>query len=144
MCSRDADIDFWLKQFYSYLRDRGFQPKTITNSLKKAISNAFLQKSKSQLRRDKISKSTTTRRKLILHLQFHPSDPPAAMIQEVMEELLFNPKDGPPLNQLTNSLGDRIPVDGMLIAYSRAPNIGNLLSNRRIKKRRGPKVSSFL
>ena len=123
LCSRDTDIDFWLNQFYSYLRDRGFQPKTITNSLKKAISNAttFLQKSKSQIRRNKILKSTATRRKLILHLQFHPNDPPAAMIQKVMEEHLFNPKDGPPLNQLTNFQGDRIPVDGMLIAYSRAP-----------------------
>ena len=55
LCSRDTDIDYWLKQFYGYLRDRGFQPKTIMNSLKKAISDAttFLQKSKSKIRKEK-------------------------------------------------------------------------------------------
>ena len=145
-CSRDTDIDFWLKKLYGYLRDRGFQPKVITHSLQKAISNAtsFLHKSKSQLGKAKASKSTATRRKLILHLQYHPNDPPAATIQKVLEKSLFNPKDGLPLNQLTNFEGDRIQVDGMLIAYSRAPNIGNLLSYRKINKRLGPKVSSFL
>ena len=79
-----------------------------------------------------------------LHLRYHPNDPPAATIQKVLEKSLFNPKDELPLNQLTNFEGDRIQVDGMLIAYSRAPNIGNLLSYRKINKRQGPKVSSFL
>ena len=90
------------------------------------------------------SKLASTRRKLIFPLQYPPNAPPAATIQQVLEANLFNPKDALPLNLLKNSKGNRIPIDGMLIAYSRAPNIGNLLSYRKLNKCKGPKVLSFL
>ena len=84
-----------------------------------------------------------TRRKLIFHIQYHPNDPQANKIQIILEHCLFNPVDDPSLNQLTNYKGETIPIDGMLIAYNRAPNIGNLLSYRKINKHMGPKVLSF-
>ena len=128
------------------MRERGYHSKEIVEALKKAIFNAksYIQKSKSYLDKVKSKKMAATRRKLIFHLQYHPNDPQANKIQRVLDKWLFNPTDGLPLNQLTNYEGKKIPIDGMLVAYSRAPNIGNLLSYRKINKRMGPKVSSHL
>ena len=146
LCSREKNRYYWLKRFYIHLRERGFHSKVIVEALKKAIFNAksYMQKTKSYLEKAKSKKMAATRRKLIFHLQYHPNDPQANKIQRILDKWLFNPTDGPPLNHLTNYKGEKNPIDGMLVAYSRAPNIGNLLSYRKINKSMGPKVSSHL
>ena len=83
------------------------------------------------------------RRRLIFHLQYHLNDPPAATIQRVVEDYLFGPKYGLSLNQLTDSEGDEIPINGTIFVYSRVPSIGTCLSYIKPTKVRHQKCHNF-
>ena len=58
--------------------------------------------------------------------------------------LFFTEPSQVPLHKMENKQGSEIPLDKMIIAYHCAPNLGNLLSYRKIVKRSGPEVSSYL
>ena len=146
LCSRTDDIKYWLCQFLHCLLDRGYQLDKISPVFTQAVANAehFISRSDTyhQLRRSK--KKLAASRRVAFHLQYHPNDPKSSTLQKLMRDHLFSPKGQPPLNQCTNRDGDLVPIDGMVIAYSTALNIGNLLSYRKICNRPGPKVSSFI
>ena len=57
---------------------------------------------------------------------------------------MAEPPGQPPLNEMENLDGVKIPGDKIIIAiaYHREPNLGNLLSYRKVADREGPKVSS--
>ena len=146
LCSRQSDIEEELRRFFEYLLDRGYQTQDILPRYSKAIDNAKLYLSRTPayrayLKREKLEAS---KRRVFLHLPFHPNNPPSHRLQSIWQERMFHPKNGRPLNYLKNIDEAPIPIDKLVIAYSRAPNLGELLSYRKICKRSGPKVSSFL
>ena len=69
--------------------------------------------------------------KLFLHLKYNPADPSSTYIQKLWKDLVVQPKDKPHLTHLKNHLGERFTVSRLVLAYSRHPNIGNLLSYRK-------------
>ena len=60
-----------------------------------------------------------------------------------LRDVVLHSPDKPHLAYLRHSLGERLVVARLVIAYSRHPNIENLLSCRKICNRQGLKVSSF-
>ena len=95
-------------------------------------------------------KRKASKRRLYLQIPFHPSDPLRRLLQKMWRNLVLNPPGRLPLNQLhTNNLIEdgvsaTVPIDQLIIAYRRAPNMGNLLSYRNIQKCTGLTVSSYL
>lgn len=146
LCSKSEDIDLKLKMFYNQLRDRGYQDKFIVPIFDRAIANSkkYLTQTDEYRQEIKARKEEKDKRRVFFHIQYHPANPPSRELQQLWRRIVFCPPGKPQLNQLTNQRGARVPVDKMVIAYSRAPNIGNLLSYRKICKRSGPKVSSYL
>ena len=146
LCSCKADIEQKLCTFYKQMLDRGFDYRYLTFLFNKAITSAEKYCQQSELTRQRLQASNieAAKRRVYLHLPYHPANPSSKELQSLWHRTVFNPEDKPPLNQIKNNLGARLPVDRMVIAYSRAPNIGNLLSYRKICKRSGPKVSSYL
>ncbi|KAL7534531.1 hypothetical protein ACHAXR_005939 [Thalassiosira sp. AJA248-18] len=146
LCSRDQDIDAELSLFYERLLDRGHQPSTILPIFEKAISNAikYLSQDETYRQQQKEIKAAASRRRVFFHLPYHPNNPPSSKIQKLWRDIVFAPKGKTPLNLLTNSEGHPIPIDQLTICYSRAPNLGNQLSYRKIGNRKGSKVSSFI
>ena len=146
LCSRQEDIKFWLTKFYSYLLDRGFQHHKILPVFRRASFNAqeYMLRSDVEHRHRARAKKSFSCRRIAFHLRYHPNDPSSRVLQKLMKDHLFHPKGSIPLNQCTNQSGDLVPIDGMVVAYSRGHNIGNLLSYRKICNRPGPKVSSYL
>ena len=71
------------------------------------------------------------RNKLFLHLKYNPGDPDSKIIQKLWRDTMLQPSDKPHLTYLRNSLGERLAATRLVIAYSRHPNIGNLLSYRK-------------
>ncbi|KAL7524567.1 hypothetical protein ACHAXR_000628 [Thalassiosira sp. AJA248-18] len=65
-------------------------------------------------------------------------------IQHLWQQHVAEPFGQLPLNKMKNLEGAEVPVDKMIIAYHRAPNLGNLLSYRKVANRDGPKVSPYL
>ena len=90
----------------------------------------------------KEDKKEAARRRLYLHVEYHPQNPPAQVIQQLFNETVLHPPGKEALNEMEGSFGHNIPIDAMIIANHRAPNLGDTFSYRDISKRKGPPVSS--
>ena len=66
------------------------------------------------------------------HSQYHPSNPPSREIQRLWRTHILSPPGRPHLNQLRNHEGYPITINKLVVAFSRAPNLGNLLSCRKL------------
>ena len=139
LCSRSSDIDFWLKEFYSHLRDRGYKQQHLISLLDKAIvtANNFLKRSPWKIEKLKREKAANSKRRVAFHLKFHPNDPSSTTLQNLFRKCLFSPEDEAPLKSLKNFDDIPIPLDGAVIAYHRYHNLCNLLSYRKIDKTPG-------
>ena len=144
LCSKAEDIDKEIHLFISRVLDRGYDLDKIKPLIVQAIHNAESYTSKTKEQRDKLKrkKAAASKQQVYLHLPFHPSHPVAA-IRRAWNSLVWSPPDKTPFNQLTAN-GSAISVKRMVMCYHRSPNLGNLLSCRKVDKRSGPKVSSYL
>jgi hypothetical protein len=145
LCTNDADIEEKLDTFFDRLLNRGHQQSTLLPIFLKAIDNAksYLLRSEEESATIKDDKEEASKRRVYLHLQYNPDDPSSKVIQSLWRRHVSSPSGELPLNEMTNNAGKEIEVDQLTIAYHRAPNLGNLLSYRKIAKRTGSKVSSF-
>lgn len=146
LCSNEVDIEEKLGKFFGQLLDRGHCFKRILPVFSKAMDNAkrYISTSKEYRFQQSEKKRLASKRQVYLHVPYHPGNPTSRDLQRLWRNIVFHPKGKRPLNLCTNSLGYEIPVDRMIIAYHRAPNLGNMLSYRKICNRSGPKVSSYL
>lgn len=146
ICTDPADIGDKLEVFMERLCSRGHQHATLLPLFEKAITNAkiYLSKSEADKLTAKSLKTEAARRTLYLHVPFMPDNPEAAFIQRSWRDCVAEPPGELPLNMMENLDGEKIDVERMIIAYHRSQNLGNLFSYRKIAKRNGPKVSSFL
>jgi len=146
LCSQDDDKEKELVLFVHRLLDRGYQLNFIIPILTKAIDNAIKYLSQSDEYRHKMKKKkrNADRRSALLHLPFNTDDPKSSRIQDLWRDIASEPPGKTPLNQLETSTEVPVPIDRLIICYHRSPNLGNQLSYRKIDKRQGPKVSSYL
>ena len=102
--SKQRDKDKDLRNFYTRLLDRGYHSKSIMPLFQRGINNAINYLSQSQAYRDKLKaeKSKKNRRRIFLHLPYHPGDPTSSAVQQVWRKHLYHPQWGLPLNCLTN------------------------------------------
>jgi hypothetical protein len=145
LCSKEKDIDEELYLLMRRLLDRGYNTARITLIFSKAISNAqkYLTTNEWKRLEQKKKKLNTTKKQIYFHLPFHPSHPMPA-VKRAWQTMVYQPPGKRKLNNLTNTQGEPISVNRMIMCYSRSPNIGNMLSCRKIDKRSGPKVSSYV
>ena len=145
LCSRAKDNANELCFFFGCLLDRGYPSEAMVQLFTKAMDNAtkYLSQSPAYRKRKKLEKQEASRRRVFLHLPYHPQNPPARVIQDIWRRLVSAPDLKTPLNRLTNYDGYPVPIDRLVIAYSRPPNLKNMFSYRKIDKLSGPKVSSF-
>jgi hypothetical protein len=92
----------------------------------------------------KSKKGEGQHQRVFLHLPYHPANPSSKTIQKHWHERVASPKGQPPFHRLTNDQGYDILIDRLTIAWHRPPNLGNLLSYRKLSKRTGLKVSSYI
>ena len=146
LCSRKRDIDQEIKLFFHRILDRGYQLHKITPIFAKAIENAkrYLSRTTEYRKHLQNKKEEESRQRVFYHLPYHPDNPPSSTIQRLWRKHVSHPIGQIPLNYLKNHEGYPVPIKQLTVCYSRAPNLGNLLSYRKIDKRKGPKVSSLL
>ena len=80
---------------------------------------------------------------LLFHVQYHPGDPTSQDLQQLYRDTFAHPPGNPPIEDILTCQGAPFGIERMIVAYSRAPNLGNLLSYRRIDTGTGPRVSSY-
>ena len=138
LCSKQSDIDKELRQFYHRLTARGYSPTTILPLLAIAETSAREKVAYEKTIGWNDEKVTTNTDALFIHLPYHPSNPPSPHIQSLWRDIIAAPPNADNLTNLLNHSGNRIQISKMIVAYSRPPNLGNLLSCRKVKHSRTP------
>jgi hypothetical protein len=141
LCSDEDDKEARTKTFFRRLRARGYQTSKILPLFHKAIERA------------KTYTGPTNREPgdeepfVILHLQYHPNDPPSPVIQDLWRKNLLKPPYKQPLWMMKNPKSKKsCGIRRMIIAYKRSMNLGNLLSHRTLDNNAntpGPQASSY-
>jgi hypothetical protein len=142
LCSRATDLAQELKLFFHLLSDQGYQSLQLTPLFQQAIDNA-----KNYLRHTALDHVRAKSRKNTAHrcrVFYHPTNPSSKSIQKLWHDVVATLKVQTPLHCLTNQQGYDIPIEQLTIAWHRPPNLGNLLSYRKLKNPMGPEVSSFI
>jgi hypothetical protein len=82
--------------------------------------------------------------RIFFHTKYHPQNMPSKTVQHLWRTLVMSPPGEKTLTQLKNCSGYKIPIKRLIVAYSRAPNLAELLSYRKLSSRTGLKASSFI
>jgi hypothetical protein len=80
---------------------------------------------------------------LFLHVNFHPADPSARIIQRLVRRYLLSPQGDLPIHALRNYQGFEFGVNRIIVAYHRPRNLKNYLAPRRLNPL-GTSVSSIV
>ena len=130
------DVDNELQLFFQQLVNRGHSPTLILLLLKRAELNARERMAQEReniddyiLNKDKLD----THDQLFFHSPVHPSNPKSVAIQKIWQENVANPLKKTELVDLKNQWGHKIAISRLTVAYSRGPNLGNLLSCQKLK-----------
>lgn len=132
LCTDEHDQRKQIQLLYNRLRARGYKATQLTPIFCRAI-NATNDRPKALKAKES---------KIFLHVRYHPDGPPAHKLQKAWCNCVAAPQYGKPLAAIRNQDGKPIGEHRLVIAYSRNPNLGNLLSSRRMDKH-GPPVSSY-
>lgn len=148
LCSQEKDIELEIYEFFNRLLDRGYSLPTLIpiflnaeqKARKRRAQQLLLQNNLLTHPHDTRDTATTVRsttrqnnESVFLHLRYHPSNPKSHMIQDLWRRYVLTPPGETPLFQLKNRAGYPINIHRLIVAYSRAPNLGNLLSCRKIR-----------
>ena len=145
--TEEEDIIKDVTQFMSRFQRRGHTREVLVPIFLKAISNArkFIATTEKERNDLKEAKHKAAKRRLYLHLEYHPQNPQSKTIQQLFRDTVLQPPGKEPINEIVGSMGYKIPIDAMIIANHTAPNLGDKFSYRDISKRTDrPPVSSFL
>ena len=145
LCTKRADANMNISQFFDRLVARGHNPTTLLPLFRKAEENAsaYLSRSPSEHELVRKQKWIDSRNQVYFHLQFHPEGPPASEIQALWRDIVSHPPGEEPLSELKNSEDVSIGISKLVVAYSRPLNLGNRFTVRDIHGR-GKLVSSYL
>jgi hypothetical protein len=147
LCSCQEDIEHEIKLFFTRLLDRGYSLTSLIplflNAEEKTKQHLVRiqeqqqqqpsQQSDLHNHHHRAQQQTHINRDVFFHLAYHPANPPSREIQQLWRTSVMTPPNKMPLTQLANRDGHRISIRKLTVAYSRAPNLGNILSCRKLR-----------
>lgn len=142
LCSHKHDIEREIYLFCTRLLDRGYSLSDLIplflNAEIKAKNHVISKRTLRLQQRNPQEQSQVTppnsEQNIFLHLKYHPNNPPAKMIQHDWRTHVMSPLGKHSLTHLRNRDGVRVGINKLVVAYSRAPNLGNLLSCRKLQQ----------
>lgn len=138
LCSHQRDIDNEIHLFFNRLLDRGYSLTQLVPLFLTAEEKAKKQVTARQLQQQNPHPpSPQGNQDVFFHLRYHSANPPSKQIQHMWQSLVMTPKNNKTLNQLHNRDGYPISIRKLTVAYSRAPNLGNILSCRKLRVKIG-------
>ena len=136
LCSAPADRKARTQDFYHRLLLRGYREDKILSLFSTAITRA-------EAYTGPVPVDPAAENPIFLHLQYHPRNPPSGDLQAAWKNCVLEPPNDEKLEKLKNQTGHPIALQRMTVAYHRGPNLGNLLSYRKLPDDPGPPVSHF-
>jgi hypothetical protein len=139
LCTEEKDRSKRTKTFFKRLIARGYQPHELKPLFEKAIQRAQEYTGPPEIIKQ------TRRKALFFHVKYHPKDPPSHSIQQAWKNYVANPPYSMPLENICNPKTKQpLQISRLIVAYSRAMNLGNLLTHRNLPAEHdGRHISSF-
>jgi hypothetical protein len=122
ICSNPYDIKTKVKQLYNRLRARGYKPSDLKPLFQRAAEKAL------QHNIPSTPQATLDEPVIFFHVQYHPNGPPSRDIQKTWRDTISEPPQCRTLASYASHNGPPIELRRMIVCYSRAQNLGNLLS----------------
>ena len=139
LCTDNCDKTFRTQTFFHRLLARGYKADTLRPLFYHAIKRA-----RSYTGPSSNTNNTVNGQSVILHLPFHPNDPPSYQIQRAWSQFVAKPEYKMPLWDMRNpKTKGKCNIRRLIIAYHRPMNLGNMLSHRNLSDLPGPPVSFF-
>ena len=132
LCTKPSVKKDKMQSYFNYLLARGYDPA----KLSLLFHNA-------QLKKPVQKKTDTDGTKIFFHMKFHPKNIHPSTIQKIWKNTVCSPAGQKPLREIENCYGIKTGIDTLVISQSRSPNLGNLLSYRKLKDT-GPPASSYM
>ena len=137
LCSHQHDVEHEMYIFFKRLLDRGYSLSQLAPLLLAAESQGRDRFEASRALQQSLQtgsriRNDSSRTQTFFHTQYHPINPPSREIQKIWRTHIMSPPERPQFNQLTNREGYPITINKLTVAFSRAPNLGNLLSCRKL------------
>jgi hypothetical protein len=133
-----------MKKLHQRLVARGYESFLIKSLIEKAFRNISEKNQHKEQTLDPSIDPEVKRDHIFFHCNYHPNDPPSKTIQHFFRTEMMHRLNKPDLNELKNHESVPIGIKRLIVCYHRAPNLGNLLSPRVIKREDGPLVSSYI
>ena len=145
LCSDPEDNTASLRLYYYQLRARGYSEKILLPLFERGYQTAIEKENNPTIipPTDDEEDLALLRSRIFYHNNFHPNNPPSSTLQQTWIDNILSPSDSPHITTLKNNTGGKIRLKQMTVAYSRPPNLGNLLSSRNLHLTTGLPVSSY-
>jgi hypothetical protein len=146
LCTSAADISEKVDLYFLRLRARGWTRATLTPIFEDAQRRATTRRASDFTTPPPDPNDSEEALDAIrIHLPFHPEDPPAREVNDLWERTVLKPPGQPPIREVNGFKGQgKLRIGRLTVAYHRAPNLGNLLSYRRIEKKTTTPVSAYI
>ena len=137
LCTDPKDARLYVQKMWRYLRARGYSIAKLRPLFLKAL--ALPRKPPDAT---PASNPDAPPANWFFKLTYHPQDPPSHLIQKAWNDTFAEPPFGKKLKDM-DILYQPIGHRRFIVCYRRHPNLGNLLSYRKLLPNSGPPVSSF-
>jgi hypothetical protein len=142
LVSDKADKDARTISAFRHLQRSGYQPRDIHPLFSSDIAKTS----------DRIANPPTPtivdteelRKIQFFHIQYHPMNMSARTMQSLWRNYIAAPPNKIPLSYIVGHNGAACGIDMLIVSHHRPPNLGNLLSYRKLKPNSGPPVSFYL
>ena len=132
LCSKELDRKRRYSDYYKALLRRGYDKETIMPIFHLAINgNRNIEK-------------VPRKSRVFFHVKYHPKNMKPSTIQRLWKQTIATPPGETELSNLRNYFGRPTEISTLVVAHSRSPNLGNLLSYRKLKDDDGPLASSYM
>ena len=129
LCSDTEDMTQRTLTFFRRLLARGYKADKLRPLFYKAIASAQNYRGPGEV----TTNDAEPERPVILHLPFHPNDPPSTSVQSAWRTCIAQPIYKMKIGDLQNpKTKTKCGINRMIIAYKRPQNLGNLLSHRNL------------
>ena len=134
LVSRATDRLRHLRAFYQRLLHRGYKPGTINplfrRAAKSARERAHDRAHDANANVDLYNNNNTDVRPTFFHMQYHPDNPSSSTIQRYWRKYFSEPGYEKPFRNVPNLHGHPTGIKRLIVAYSRPPNLSDILSRR--------------
>lgn len=134
LCSDPTDVEQKCRSLYHKLLARGWKRNQLLPLFHRAIQRCQTRFRDIPTPTTPAQPQDTASRPTIAHFPYNPADPDSSAIQRAWRSTILDPDRpslGPPIRQIKKRYGT-IPIDRLIVAYHRPPNLGNLLSYRKL------------